>query len=169
MDPDVGGRRSRRSSASGGRCCAGSRPTCRIASSCRCRRIRPTRRIRSRFARRSPTASSSRATTRRSSRISRATTASTRDLPLDWAIDRDGEYRGTFTPDQPGVYTVRVDASIPNGGVGRRHDATCASPISTPSTSTPRCARRCSSAWRARRAAGSTRRRRRARWPKTSR
>jgi len=40
----------------------------------------------------------------------------TRDLPLDWAIDRDGEYRGTFTPDKPGVYTVRVDAAIPNGG-----------------------------------------------------
>ncbi|MGH7620177.1 MAG: hypothetical protein ACREPM_23420 [Gemmatimonadaceae bacterium] len=39
-----------------------------------------------------------------------------RDLPLDWAIDRDGEYRGTFTPDKPGVYTVRVDADIPNGG-----------------------------------------------------
>jgi hypothetical protein len=40
----------------------------------------------------------------------------TRDLPLDWAIDRDGEYRGTFTPDKPGVYTVRVDAAIPSGG-----------------------------------------------------
>jgi hypothetical protein len=39
----------------------------------------------------------------------------TRDLPLDWAIDRDGEYRGTFTPDQPGIYTVRVDAAAPNG------------------------------------------------------
>jgi hypothetical protein len=39
----------------------------------------------------------------------------TRDLPLDWAIDRDGEYRGTFTPDVPGIYTVRVDASV-NGG-----------------------------------------------------
>jgi len=38
-----------------------------------------------------------------------------RDLTLDWAIDRDGEYRGTFTPDQPGVYTVRVDATTPNG------------------------------------------------------
>jgi hypothetical protein len=39
-----------------------------------------------------------------------------RDLPLDWAIDRDGEYRGTFTPDQPGIYTVRVEASLPAGG-----------------------------------------------------
>ncbi|MEO7083614.1 MAG: hypothetical protein ABI442_21500 [Gemmatimonadaceae bacterium] len=39
----------------------------------------------------------------------------TRDLPLDWAIDRDGEYRGTFTPDQPGTYTVRVEAQFPSG------------------------------------------------------
>jgi hypothetical protein len=38
-----------------------------------------------------------------------------RDLPLDWAIDRDGEYRGTFTPDQPGVYTIQVSATLPNG------------------------------------------------------
>ncbi|HEX4681217.1 MAG TPA: hypothetical protein VH277_00840 [Gemmatimonadaceae bacterium] len=41
----------------------------------------------------------------------------TRDLPLDWAIDRDGEYRGSFTPDQPGVYSIRVDAQSPNGAV----------------------------------------------------
>jgi len=40
-----------------------------------------------------------------------------RDLVLDWAIDRDGEYRGTFTPDQPGVYTVRVDATSPTGEI----------------------------------------------------
>jgi hypothetical protein len=40
-----------------------------------------------------------------------------RDLPLDWAIDRDGEYRGTFTPDQPGVYSVRVTATLPSGAM----------------------------------------------------
>ena len=40
-----------------------------------------------------------------------------RDLPLDWAIDRDGEYRGTFTPDHPGLYTIRIDATTPNGVV----------------------------------------------------
>jgi uncharacterized membrane protein len=39
-----------------------------------------------------------------------------RDLALDWAVDRDGEYRATFTPDHPGVYTVRVEATTPNGG-----------------------------------------------------
>jgi hypothetical protein len=41
----------------------------------------------------------------------------TRDLPLDWAIDRDGEYRGTFTPDQPGIYTIRVEAALPDAGI----------------------------------------------------
>lgn len=40
-----------------------------------------------------------------------------RDLPLDWAIDHDGEYRAAFTPDRPGDYTIRVDASLPNGAV----------------------------------------------------
>ena len=39
----------------------------------------------------------------------------TRDLPLDWAIDRDGEYRGTFTPDQGGIYSIHVTATLPNG------------------------------------------------------
>ncbi len=38
-----------------------------------------------------------------------------RDLPLDWAIDHDGEYRATFTPDRAGDYTILVDASLPNG------------------------------------------------------
>lgn len=40
-----------------------------------------------------------------------------RDLPLDWAIDRDGEYRGTFTPDVAGIYTIRVEASLPGVGI----------------------------------------------------
>jgi hypothetical protein len=38
-----------------------------------------------------------------------------RDLPFDWAIDRDGEYRGTFTPDQAGTYTIQVTATLPSG------------------------------------------------------
>lgn len=38
-----------------------------------------------------------------------------RDLSLDWAIDRDGEYRGTFTPDQGGIYSIHVTATLPNG------------------------------------------------------
>jgi hypothetical protein len=38
-----------------------------------------------------------------------------RDLPLDWAIDRDGEYRAAFTPDSPGLYTIKVSAALPSG------------------------------------------------------
>jgi hypothetical protein len=40
-----------------------------------------------------------------------------RDVPLEWAVDRDGEYRGTFTPDDPGTYAVRVDATAHDGSV----------------------------------------------------
>jgi hypothetical protein len=40
-----------------------------------------------------------------------------RDVPLEWAVDRDGEYRATFTPDEPGIYTVRVDATAHDGSV----------------------------------------------------
>jgi hypothetical protein len=36
----------------------------------------------------------------------------TRDLPMEWAVDRDGEYRATFTPEESGNYEVvaEVDA-----------------------------------------------------------
>ncbi len=36
-----------------------------------------------------------------------------RDVPLDWTVDRDGEYRATFTPDEIGVYAVRIEATDP--------------------------------------------------------
>lgn len=32
------------------------------------------------------------------------------ELPMDWVVDRDGEYRASFTPDEPGLYEVRVIA-----------------------------------------------------------
>jgi uncharacterized membrane protein len=35
---------------------------------------------------------------------------SEREIPLDWTVGRDGEYRGTFTADARGLYTVRVSA-----------------------------------------------------------
>lgn len=38
-----------------------------------------------------------------------------RDVALDWAIDRDGEYRGTFTPDVAGIYTIRIEATPSTG------------------------------------------------------
>ena len=38
-----------------------------------------------------------------------------RDLPLEWTVDRDGEYKATFSPDEPGLYAVHVVV----GGVRR--------------------------------------------------
>lgn len=32
------------------------------------------------------------------------------DVPLQWTVDTDGEYRGTFTPKQAGTYRVEVEA-----------------------------------------------------------
>jgi hypothetical protein len=40
----------------------------------------------------------------------------TRDITLEWAVDRDGEYRGTFTSDEPGIHVVRVEARRKDGG-----------------------------------------------------
>jgi hypothetical protein len=33
------------------------------------------------------------------------------DLPLDWTVDRDGEYTGSFTPSEIGTYSVEVTAA----------------------------------------------------------
>jgi len=35
-----------------------------------------------------------------------APSGATRDLPMEWAVDRDGEYRATFTPEEAGNYEV---------------------------------------------------------------
>jgi hypothetical protein len=35
-----------------------------------------------------------------------APSGTTRDLPMEWAVDRDGEYRATFTPEEPGNYAI---------------------------------------------------------------
>jgi uncharacterized membrane protein len=36
--------------------------------------------------------------------------AAPRDVPMEWTVDRDGEYRASFIPDVAGLYEVRVDA-----------------------------------------------------------
>lgn len=36
-------------------------------------------------------------------------------VALDWAVDQDGEYRGTFAPAEEGVYRVRVTATTGSG------------------------------------------------------
>jgi hypothetical protein len=35
----------------------------------------------------------------------------TSQLPLDWAVTKDGEYSGTFVPEEPGLYTVKTTAN----------------------------------------------------------
>jgi hypothetical protein len=39
------------------------------------------------------------------------------EVPLDWAVERDGEYRGTFAPAEEGVHLVRVTAAGRGGTV----------------------------------------------------
>lgn len=35
------------------------------------------------------------------------------DLSLDWSVDRDGEYRGAFVPERPGVHEVTLTSTMP--------------------------------------------------------
>jgi uncharacterized membrane protein len=37
------------------------------------------------------------------------------DVPMEWTVTRDGEYRGSFVPDEPGVYDIKVDATRASG------------------------------------------------------
>jgi hypothetical protein len=39
-------------------------------------------------------------------------TGATSTLPMEWTLDRDGEYRASFTAAQAGAYDVRVRATI---------------------------------------------------------
>jgi uncharacterized membrane protein len=40
------------------------------------------------------------------------------DVPMQWTGERNGEYRGTFTPTELGMYETRVDATRPAGALG---------------------------------------------------
>ncbi|MEJ2503852.1 MAG: hypothetical protein P8177_11175, partial [Gemmatimonadota bacterium] len=44
-----------------------------------------------------------------------APSGATRDVPLEWATARDGEYRGRYTPEEPGLHTVEVSARHEGG------------------------------------------------------
>ncbi len=33
------------------------------------------------------------------------------EAPMDWTVERDGEYRATFTPEERGLYEIRVEAA----------------------------------------------------------
>jgi hypothetical protein len=45
--------------------------------------------------------------------VARVTSPSgkTTEIPVEWTVTKDGEYRTTFTPDESGVYDVRVSAA----------------------------------------------------------
>src|SRR5688500_1829786 len=34
------------------------------------------------------------------------------EIPFEWMVDKDGEYRGSFTATEPGLYRVRVSARV---------------------------------------------------------
>jgi hypothetical protein len=33
------------------------------------------------------------------------------DVPMGWTVERDGEYKGSFVPDEVGLYEIRVEVS----------------------------------------------------------
>jgi hypothetical protein len=36
------------------------------------------------------------------------------EVPMEWTVTRDGEYRASFVPDESGIYDIRVDATRPS-------------------------------------------------------
>jgi uncharacterized membrane protein len=40
------------------------------------------------------------------------------EVPLEWTVTRDGEYAGSFVPDEPGLYEVKTTATRPAGDLG---------------------------------------------------
>jgi uncharacterized membrane protein len=40
------------------------------------------------------------------------------DVPLQWTGERNGEYRGTFSPSESGLYEAKVDAARSSGSLG---------------------------------------------------
>jgi hypothetical protein len=34
------------------------------------------------------------------------------DIPFEWIVDKDGEYRGSFTANEPGLYRIRTSARV---------------------------------------------------------
>ncbi len=78
------------------------------------------------------------------------------DVPLEWTVEDDGEYRARFTPTEDGLYQVSVGGTTKDGKDTERGTATVRVARATRSTSTRPCASRCSSAWPRKRKAGST-------------
>ncbi|MGH7637458.1 MAG: hypothetical protein ACREOK_07380 [Gemmatimonadaceae bacterium] len=47
-----------------------------------------------------------------------------REVPMEWVVDRDGEYQANFASDELGVHTVRVTATAGRPGVPAVQDST---------------------------------------------
>ena len=47
-----------------------------------------------------------------------------REVPMEWVVDRDGEYQANFASDELGVHTVRVTATAARPGVPAVQDST---------------------------------------------
>lgn len=47
-----------------------------------------------------------------------------RELPLEWVVDRDGEYQATYASDEPGIHTVRVTTTGGRPGERMLEDST---------------------------------------------
>ncbi len=73
-------------------------------------RSRRARRTVAADARRSSIRRSSRSTTHRSIAQVTAPSGKTSEVPLEWTVSKDGEYRGQFVPDEPGTYAVKTTA-----------------------------------------------------------
>ena len=43
----------------------------------------------------------------------------TTDLPIEWTVTKDGDYRTTFVPDEPGVYDIQVTADRDQKTLGK--------------------------------------------------
>jgi len=43
----------------------------------------------------------------------------TTELPVDWTVTRDGEYRTSFVPDETGIYNVALTATRPDANAAR--------------------------------------------------
>ncbi len=46
------------------------------------------------------------------------------EVPMEWVVDRDGEYHANYTSDEPGVHTVRVTATGGRPGAQALEDST---------------------------------------------
>src|SRR4029079_5344093 len=57
--------------------------------------------------------------------VAQATSPSgkTTDIPLEWTVSKDGEYKGSFVADKPGIYQVKATAARngPDLGSGVLH------------------------------------------------